>query len=174
MFQQAIPRSFVWLLGLYAVLIIGITGCGDDDNEWVGAWTLESIDGENIRAQIEAIEWLLNAYEGEETDLSYDDEWTFDNDETWHAEITTAVETAGDRGAQTTEVSGTYSLSDSNYTLTINDVTATISGESDILGDTGSGTPFESGSTETGTWSREGNTLTLDSNTDETIVFKKK
>ena len=35
MFGQAIPRSFLWLVGLYAVLTIGITGCGseDDDNE---------------------------------------------------------------------------------------------------------------------------------------------
>ena len=28
MFQQAIPRWFSWLIPLYAILIIGIIGCG--------------------------------------------------------------------------------------------------------------------------------------------------
>ena len=38
MFQQVISRSFLWLVGLCVILVIGITGCGgdDDDNDWVG------------------------------------------------------------------------------------------------------------------------------------------
>ena len=50
MFGQAIPRSFLWLVSLWAVLIIGIIGCGgdDDDNDWVGTWAIETIDGQNF------------------------------------------------------------------------------------------------------------------------------
>lgn len=44
MFGHEIPRSFFWLVCLHAVLIIGIIGCGgDDDNEWVGTWEIETI-----------------------------------------------------------------------------------------------------------------------------------
>ena len=41
MFGQVIPRSFLWFVSLCAILIIGIIGCGgdDDDNEWVGTWS---------------------------------------------------------------------------------------------------------------------------------------
>ena len=50
MFRQVIPRSFLWLISLYAILIIGITSCGsdDDNNEWVGTWSLNTVDGESI------------------------------------------------------------------------------------------------------------------------------
>ena len=54
MFGQVIPRSFLWFVSLCAVLIIGIIGCGgdedneaDEDNEWVGTWSLETFDGQN-------------------------------------------------------------------------------------------------------------------------------
>ena len=58
-------------------------------------------------------------------------------------------------------IAGTYSLSDSDYTLTIED------------GDASSFGSFES-ATVTGTWSREGNTLTLNNDDGSTMVFKKK
>ena len=63
MFGQVIPRSFVWFVSLCAVLTIGIIGCGgddneDDDSEWVGTWSLETVDGKNVQAQFEAFELL--------------------------------------------------------------------------------------------------------------------
>ena len=56
------------------------------------------------------------------------------------------------------KITGTYSLSASNYTLTMK------------------GTLFldEVDEVDTGTWSRKGSTLTLNSDDGETIVFKKK
>lgn len=37
---------FIFLLVFCAVLIIGVTGCGDDEdeNEWAGTWIVESVD----------------------------------------------------------------------------------------------------------------------------------
>ena len=42
-------RSFLWLV--CAVLVVGIGGCGSDDEDqpWVGTWSLQTIDGENWR-----------------------------------------------------------------------------------------------------------------------------
>ena len=63
MFGQVIPRSFVWFVSLCVVLIIGIIGCGGDDdggddngagdNEWVGTWSLETVDGQTLDQVLE-------------------------------------------------------------------------------------------------------------------------
>ena len=179
MFQQVIPRSFLWFVSLCAILIIGIIGCGGDDNEddedseWVGTWAVETIDGENIQVQFEAIELLAEAL-GEERDISYTDNWTFDDDGTWHREVTMKVETAGDREMASSEFMGTYSLSGSNYTITVNDVTVIAEGDVDFLEEADAETDFESGDIETGTWSRTGNTLTLTSDAGMVLGLKKK
>ena len=177
MFGQVILRSFLWFLSFCAVLIIGIISCGGDDNEaddneWVGTWAVETIDGENIQVQFEAIELLAEAF-GEERDISYTDNWTFDDDGTWHREVTMKVETADDRETASSEFMGTYSLSGSDYTITVNDVTVIAEGDVDFLEEADAETDFESGDIETGTWSRNGDTLTLTSDDDEVIVFKK-
>ena len=178
MFGQVIPRSFLWFLSFCAVLIIGIIGCGGDDNEddedseWVGTWAVETIDGENIQVQFEAIELLAEAL-GEETDISYTDNWTFDDDGTWHREVTMKVETAGDREMASSEFMGTYSLSGSNYTITVNDVTVIAEGDVDFLEEADAETDFESGDIEIGTWSRNGDTLTLTNDDGHVLGFKK-
>ena len=173
MFQQVIPRSFLWLATLGAVLIIGIIGCGgdDDDNEWVGTWAVETIDGTNVQSQFEAFALLAKSF-GEEVDISYIDNWTFDDDGTWHREVTLDVETAGDRETTSSEFMGTYSLSGSNYTITVNDVTVIVEGDVDFLEE--AETDFESGDIETGTWSRNGDTLTLTSDAGMVLGLKKK
>ena len=67
-FGQVIARSFLWFVSLCAILIVGIIGCGgddngdDEDNEWVGTWVVETRDGENIQVQFEAIELLAEAF----------------------------------------------------------------------------------------------------------------
>ena len=178
MFQQVIPRSFLWLVSLCAILIIGIIGCGgddngdDEDNEWVGTWAIETIDGKNLQQQFDAFELLAEAL-GEETDISYTDNWTFDDDGTWHREVTMKVETADDRETASSEFMGTYSLSGSNYTITVNDVTVIAEGDVDFLEEADAETDFESGDIETGTWSRNGDTLTLTSDDGHVLGFKK-
>ena len=144
MFQQAIPRSFFWLVSIWAVLIIGTIGCGgdddgdgDSDSEWVGTWSLESLDGQNYEAFWAALGFSIVT-----------NNWTFHNDGTWEAELIL-------EGLAAVKSMGTYSLSGSNYTAT---------GLSDAL---------EGTEADTGTWSREGNHLTITSNGGTVIVLKK-
>ena len=165
MFQQVIPRSFLWLVSLCAVLIIGIIGCGgdeDDDNEWVGTWAMETVDGESFE----------QAFFGEEgvNASIVTNSWTFDNDGTMEMEFAMKFEVKEEglelSGQGSMKMTGTYSLSDSNYTLTHIEVEGTGIFKEDP--------PFGPTDEDTGTWSRKGNTLTLISDDGTTIVFKKK
>ena len=143
MFQQAIPRSFLWLVSIWAVLTIGIIGCGGDDsdgdneNEWAGTWSLESLDGQNYEAFWAALGFSIVT-----------NSWTFHDDGRWDAELTL-------EGLAAVKSMGTYSLSGSNYTAT---------GLSEALDGT---------ETDAGTWSRTGNTLTITSNDGTVIVLTK-
>ena len=58
MLGQVIPRLFLWLISFNVIFIIGIIGCSGDgdsegDTDWVGTWSLESVDGTNIRQQLD-------------------------------------------------------------------------------------------------------------------------
>ena len=164
MFQQVIPRSFLWLVSLYAVLTIGIIGCGgdDDDNEWVGTWAIESLDGENLEQSL-----------GEEgANISIvTNSWTFNNDGTMEAELAIKFEVKEQgleiSGEGSMKMMGTYSLSGSSYTLIPTEVEGTglFEGEAEPVG------PADE---NTGTWSRSGNTLTLNSDDDGSIMVLKK
>lgn len=70
-------------------------------------------------------------------------------------------------GEGSMKITGTYSLTGDNYTLTPTNVEGTglFEGDVDPVGPTDD---------DTGTWSRSGNTLTLNSDDGSTIVFKKK
>ena len=164
MFQQVIiPRSFSWVVTLYAVLIIGIIGCGgdDDDNEWVGTWEIDTVDGESFEQTLDE-EWG----EGEVNVSVVTNNWTFNSDGTVEVESRIKIEGAEGGSDITATISqnatGTYSLSGSTYTLTL-EITINFFGEAE--------TETEE---DTGTWSRSGNTLTLNSDDGSTIVFKKK
>ena len=133
---------------------------------------IETVDGKNVQAQFEAFALLAQAF-GEEVDISYIDARTFDDDGTWHREVTLDVETADERDTTSFEVMGTYSLSGSNYTITVNDVTVIAEGDVDFLEEADAETDFESGDIETGTWSRNGDTLTLTSDDGHVLGFKK-
>ena len=170
MFQQAIPRSFLWLVSLGAVLIIGVVGCGseDDENEWVGTWAIESIDGESLEQGFAEDEEFGDA----DIDFSITaNEWTFNNDGTMEAEfgMKFALEEQGlaFSGEGSMKITGTYSLSSDSYTLTPINVEGTGLFEGDVE-------PVGPTDEDTGTWSRSGNTLTLNSDDGSTIVFKKK
>ena len=169
MFGQVIPRSFLWLISLYAVLIIGIIGCGgdgDDDNEWGGTWALETIDGESLDQD------LAEGFGDAEIDFDITaNDWTFDSDGMMEVEFGMKFEVKEQglafSGEGSMKITGTYALSGSNYTLTPINVEGTGLFEGDVE-------PVGPTDEETGTWSRSGNTLTLNSEDGETLVFKKK
>ena len=188
MFRQ-VNFYLLGVVSLCAVLIIGVNGCGQDEaNEWLGTWTLETVDGESIQAQFEAIELLFEsfaeAFGEDETniDISYTDEWTFDDDGAWDRGVTIVAPNEDDIiETISVESMGTYSLSGSNYTIIVEgstDYTITVegtvteegSGDFEVKVDAGP----ELGDTETGTWSIQGNTLTLTSDNGYVLGFKKK
>ena len=162
MFGQVIPRSFVWFVCLCAVLSIGIIGCGggEDENDWVGTWAMQSVDGQSV-------EQSMQEDFGDEADVSIvTNSWRFNSDGTMEAEVRVKIE-GGQGGTEITatisqNTTGTYSLSGSSYTLTL-EITINLFGEAETETEV-----------DTGTWSRKGNTLTLISDEGETIVFKKK
>ena len=148
------------LTSLCTVFIIGIIGCGGDDNgaddnNWGGTWSLETFDGQTL-------EQVLAQELGTEgvTVSIVTNSWTFNNDGTLEAEIGFRLGNQGGDSAiaitSSNKTTGTYSLSVSNYTLTLEEI------------------PIASLKASTGAWSREGNTLTLNSNNGHSITFKKK
>lgn len=159
MLGQVIPRSFSCLVSLCAVLIIGIIGCNggggsfggsysyeDDDNEWVGTWALETVDGQN---------WAqFLAADGVNLSIITND-WTFYSDGTLEADVVFELEPKGEKIITVSNnARGTYTLTDSIYALEFD------------------GTDFFKDST--GTWSRTWSALTLNSDDGTTIVFGKK
>ena len=152
MFGQVIPRSFLWLVTLCAVLMIGIIGCGgdeEDDNEWVGTWAVETIDGQNYE-----MFWTSVGYPVVTNNVMFNSDGTVDSEFAFE-------------GLGSTKGTGTYSLSGSNFTMSGFLISNTIDDTITTEEDTGS-------DEDTGTWSREGNTLTITSNDGTVIVLKKK
>ena len=162
MFRQVIPSSFLWFVCLCAVLSIGIIGCGggEDENDWVGTWAIETVDGQSSEQS------MKEAF-GEEADVSIvTNSWRFNSDGTMEAEVRVKIE-GGQGGTEITatisqNTTGTYSILGSSYTLTL-EITINLFGEAETETEV-----------DTGTWSRKGNTLTLISDEGETIVFRKK
>lgn len=170
MLGQVVHR-LMWLVGFCpVVLIIGIIGCGgdeDDDNDWVGTWSLETIDGQSFEELFE--EEGVNA-----SIIIITNNWTFNSDGTMEVEFAVKIEVK-EEGLELSaqggiKITGTYSLSGSNYTLTPIGVEGTglykevAEADLEIVPTTG----------DTGTWSRRGNTLTLNSDDGAASVFKKK
>ena len=152
--REKMINLFSRLIVLCAVLIIGATGCGnDEDNEWKGTWTMEKIDDVNFE--------VADAF-AEILDISVERSITFDNDGTWEADITTE----GWGESITDNATGDYSLDSSNYVM---------SGSGDIfLAAKDDVSLLKTGSFEdTGTWIREGDTLTLTRNDGTVVVLKR-
>ena len=171
MFGHVIPRSSLWLVSLWTVLIIGIIGCGGDsdsevDSDWVGTWSLESVDGTNIRQQLDQFEQLASAF-GQVLKITFADDWTFADDGTWHRETTYEVDEGDGPEGTSIEGWGTYSLSDSNYSLTVTEVTGEV--ETDAID-----IELHFEDLANGTWSINGDTLTLIGDGGSTVSLKKK
>ncbi len=171
---KTMTRCLLVFVSLWiSLLMIGITGCGeDDDNEWVGTWTLESIGGESVE-QVLAEESEFN-----ETDLDFSMtatyEITFDNDGVMEVEHTMKFEAKGEglvfSGEGLMRMTGTYSISGPNYTITPMEIEVTGAFKDLGLEEESVGPSDE----DTGTWSRKGNTLTLNSDDGSVIVLKKR
>ena len=174
MFQHESHIMLVFVSLWIFLLMIGITGCGeDDDNELVGTWTLETVDGQSLEQFI-----------AEESEyFAATSELTFYNDGLMVVEATIEVEAKGDgldfSGRFSTRSTATYSLSGSNFTVTL--VKIEVIEETGDFKDIGVEELYEESvdlldeSTATGSWSRKGNTLTLIDDLDGVVrVYKKK
>ena len=183
------------LVAFCAVLIIG-TGCGDDSDtdkpvkpttpepvtqiptDFVGTWSLETIDGQPLAQALmedDVFPQDENLFQGEAKATVPTNRWAFNEEGTWAWAVELVVENKKQdiRVTKSLQVSGTYTVSASNYKMIAKEVKGKIiavingqkieSDEADF---------FE---TDSGTWSRVGNTLTLKSSTeDAVIVFKKR
>ena len=165
MCKQAIPRSFLWLVSIVAILTIGTIGCGDsepaaDNDEWVGTWSLETIDGQSMEQNY--------SYYGHATILA--NTWRFNSDGSLEGEITVRIApkqgNVGTLEIGSIRFTAAYFLSGSNYTLSNGESEA--SGFFARLDDAEGITTLEDLS---GTWTRSGDTLTLISEYN-TSVFK--
>ena len=159
MFRQEIPYSFLWLISLCAVLSIGIISCGGDDgySDWIGTWAVETVDGQSYEQFFQEAYEQFFEEELEEKVSVVTDNWTFNDDGTM--EVETAVRFSGE--VSSLEMTGTYSLSGFNYTVTL-----TVTKQTGLF-------DF-SDNVDTGTWSRTGSTLTINSDDGTITVLKKK
>ena len=116
MYARTFSRSVLWLLGTFAILTIGITGCGDGEseagsNEWVGTWSLETIDGQSMEQNY--------SYYGHATILA--NTWRFNSDGSLEGEITVRIApkqgNVGTLEIGSIRFTAAYFLSGSNYTL---------------------------------------------------------
>ncbi len=196
MFRQVISGLFLGLISLCAVLIVGVIGCGDDEaddnngdngeqagvsDEWVGTWSLETIDGKSLEQLLTEDESIaqggIDPSQGE-VDLSVPtNNWTFNADGTWvwDVVITAVLEAKDIRTTTSFNAMGTHSVSDSNCTVLTEErdgtVTLFIGGVKALEVDNGD---FFKADIQNGTWVRAGDTLTLTDSYDGVIVFKKK
>ena len=177
-FSTAILMPFLCpaLVCIYAVFAVGLSGCGDDEgsNDWGGTWKLDTVNGESFEQS------MLEAYAEEDDGIEFSviaNTWTFDDNGTFEMEFAFSYEIA-EGGVQVEDINslkivGTYSLSGSNYTLT-REKTTVSGGLFTIAFILAGDTEEDEVDTETGTWSRKGDTLTLTTEDDVTNVYKRK
>ena len=127
------------------------------DGPWVGTWSWETVDGQSLKEALEE--------DGSNVYITANS-WIFNDDGTMEAELATTIEAEEQGLGFSTQIvlkfTGTYSLSNSNYTLIMR-----------IEGITALG-PISDMDEDTGRWHREGTTLILFSDTGETLLFKRK
>lgn len=189
------------LIPIYATFLVGFSGCGSDYEGWEGTWSLDTINGGSLEQRFlesNKISREVNTYaddgrileqreESAEINISvFTSSWTFYMDEWWEVEIALEFEVKW-RDSKIpmkflTQTTGTYSLSDNNYTLTIAeglvDRDGVVSDADMIDFGTGFRREYERGlapnmmgwGSDTGTWFRKGDTLTL-TNEDKEVVI---
>lgn len=144
MFKLVTHSLFMFVSLWIFLLMMSTTGCGEGaDNEWVGTWTVLTIDGESVEQNFEQ-------EVGESTAATW--EWRFDNDGMFEFELKAKNFDLSEEGSII--LSGTYSISDFNYTMLPMKMVGT--GDAAEFSE-----DFDSSDQITGTWSRKGNTLTI-------------
>ena len=137
------------------LMLIVLIGCGEDEENWVGKWRLHTIDDETV-------EQVLNVSAQTEVEVKKN-EWEFHDNDTWDSEFEAETKLESVAVQQTRDIKltlkGSYTLSGSDYTLIISNVTQ----QQQVL---------FSQSRNTGTWERSGSTLTLNNDDDRVITFK--
>ena len=143
-------RFFISIL-----MLIVLIGCGEDEDNWVGKWRLHSIDDKTV-------EQVLNESTQTEVEIKKN-EWEFHDNDTWDSEFEAETQVENVAVQQTSDLKlalrGSYTLSGSNYTLIISNVTQ----QQQLL---------FSKSRNTGTWVRSGSTLTLNNDDERVFTFK--
>ena len=196
--QKVIP---CWVLVLlYLTLMVGFSGCGEGYEEWEGTWTLKTINGQSLEQRYPVTFGTRtrdygNGHIVEEkipvvTNISVlTNNWTFYKDKSWTARIALGYYDAWKEGdsqsVSSFSIEGSYSLSyslsGSSYTLISGNYTGGGIGciVTWLCREVWQNRIFYSEkvteiSSDTGTWSRKENTLTLTSDYgDAAIVFKK-
>ena len=163
--EVGIPSGVIWIsivVILCAVLTIGITGCGlYNEDPWVGSWTRETFDDQTLE------QWVEEFEEDEGVSITITaNSWTFSSDGSMEQEF--ALKGGSLQGS--VKATGIYWLSGSDFTLTFMAIKATgvFNGGEIKNADTATGVL-----TYTGTWHRQGNTLTLNVD-DDAIVLRKR
>lgn len=135
----------------------------DDDKDWIGTWAVDSIDGESLES----------TFEEEEANVSIiTNHWTFNKEGRVEGKIQIKWEGEGIKIIEINESTvGTYSLNDAIYARTLEITTEETYNEGEGKTRTEVETTTE---VDTGTWSRTGNILTLNSDNKKITVFKKK
>ena len=176
--QKISPFLCPALVCLYAVFALGLSGCGDDEgaNDWVGTWKLDTVDGESFEQSMLELEAYAEEHDGLEIS-AIAHTWTFDDNGTFEMEFAFSYEIE-EGGVQLEDINslkmmGTYSLSGSNYTLTREKTTVSGWIFTVAFGLDGDAEEDEV-DTDTGTWSRKGDTLTLTSEDGTIRVYKRK
>lgn len=148
-----------------ALLLAVILGCGDSDDasDLIGSWSLQTYDGQDWKVFARLLGVVI------------EDKWTFHDNGTWDLQMT--FEVLGSKETEQTE--GTYSITDTTFSMSSPDPEFRLSDLFDISIEVGepegdADNSAEPQSTEnTGTWVRDGNTLTLTLADGKVLVFKK-
>ena len=138
-------------------------------DEWVGTWSLESVDGERFEQRV----WDESfSHEDRET-ATFINNWTFNDDGMVQSEVGFTIRDKS--GGFTSSFEGIYTLSGENYRLIWTPPTTKDSHLLKALFILLLAVRGEDKYQDTGTWNRQGDTLTIIStDSGEVMVFKKK
>lgn len=142
-----------------------------DGNQWVGTWSLESVDGERFEQRV----WDDSFSHADRETATFINNWTFNDDGMVQFEVGFTIRAKRSAGTTAWEGEGIYTLSGENYRLIWTPPATKGSPLLNALFILLRAVRGEDKGQDTGTWSRQGDTLTIISaDSGEVLVFKKK
>lgn len=142
-----------------------------DGNQWVGTWSLESVDGERFEQRV----WDESFSHKDREIATFINNWTFKDDGTVQSEVGFTIRDKRSAGTTSSTIEGIYTLSGENYRLIWTPPATQESPLLKVLFILLRAARGEDKGQDTGTWSRQGDTLTIIStDSGEVLVFKKK